>query len=83
MYRTFTTQTRDDNAYAQNKQNGSDKPLTAIFTKRTLNHHLSEVRICLLKHKDLIIKHTKQCLRFFSDKKAMTSGYSCISRNSI
>lgn len=77
MYQTlsFTIQTRVDNPCTQNEQNGSGNPQTAILTKRALNQHLSEVRICLLKHKDLIIKQKNQYFRFLSDKKAMTSGY--------
>lgn len=74
MYWTssFTIQTRDDNAYTQNEEKGSSNPQTADFTKRALNQHPAEVRICLLEHKDLIIKNKTQ---WFSVKKDMTSGY--------
>lgn len=53
----YSLQTKDDNAYTQNEQNGSCNLETVIFSKKALTHHLSVVRIRLLKHKDLIIKH--------------------------
>lgn len=57
--------------HTQNDKKWQQQPQTAISTERAL----SEVRIYLLKCEDCVIKHKKQCFRFFSDKKAMTSGH--------